>query len=771
MSTRRGVAHLLVTAVAAVTTIGSVGLGATAASATPVVSTPAANAVWYAGETKTITWTADTQTGAYTLQLWTTAATPAKLATIGTGADVTVGTYKWSIPASMTTLVAEDLVVKVVPATGDTITSSSFDLRKPYIGGIHACWGDYLDIVPAVCLPDFNVWSSFSGGGFWLYWGSAGPTGDLVKVDLVRTVDGVATDYPVMKSTPNDGKEYVTIPPKTPGDESWLSPTFTLRITPLLATANPGSTRTFANIAAYTTTLFVRLGGMSHSTSVAAGQKVGIEFGGLEKEGVTRHYLVTAKPVTGDPIVIHNGARPHEPEFTWRPPAAGEYTITITDADKPGKKVTMTDKITATASTEVVRQAAPSDTTATTGQPITLSWQFFDDASDTSANDSYLPVDVNLVNSSGKTVAKIAAGYEGYWDEPRDEFDLFRRWNDGKLIWRPAAKIAPGTYTIKVNRTGSTTTSDQTITIANPTSLTLADLTNTTVEAGEKVALDWTIDGDSEAPVDATLVSTADSTKTFSLAKKVTAGQATVTIPAAVAAGSYTVRVATNEKFGAAKTPFTATKSLTVVDPVLTTTTGAATVKNGATLTISWSYAHHSALPVKLELFAGSATKATLAIEKSAASYRDGGGGTYTWSVPAGLAVGADYTIKATVVGGKSGASDASPVFAVTAPSLTVTDAPFEGGIVYGATVPITWTSDSGVSQNVTVSLVKGTKVVAKLNAKEVTSNGTGTLNWLVPTKFAAGSDYKVRVTDNDVTTLTDDSAAFSIGPNPTTAG
>jgi Ser-Thr-rich glycosyl-phosphatidyl-inositol-anchored membrane family len=336
---------------------------------------------------------------------------------------------------------------------------------------------------------------------------------------------------------------------------------------------------------------------------------------------------------------------------------------------------------------------------------------------------------------------------------------------------------------VQIKRVGTPETSDQTITISNPTAITLAEFSPTTVEPGQQLALDWEISGGSESTVDISLVRGGGDPQPISVARKVGGGRGIVTIPKAAPSGTYTLKVATTEKYGTAKTQLSATRPITIVAPTIGVATSTSSVKNGATLEITWDYGKGSTLPVKLELFKGSAAKAVLVIAKEAPSNRvdpasrwwhepsEDGGGSLVWTVPAGLAAGTDYVVRATVAGVKPAVSVTSSAFTVTAPAVTVTDAPYEGGVVHGQTVPVTWTSDSGVAQNVSVVLLKGTKTVAKLSTKELTENGSGAFTWTVADKLVEGADYKVRVTDNDVPTRTDDSAVFSIGPNPTTLG
>ena len=768
MGFRRGLGSLLsATAVIAGTLVGGSAASATGSFAVTAPADASGNdAVWYTGETKNITWTVDTQTGTYTLELWSTGGSAAKLATIGTGTDITAGTFRWTIPTSLPTLVVEDAVVKVVPATGAVATSDAFDLRRSLINDVNLC-----DSVPewplwwTFCRNAWDLYLASPGDTQYVYWGSAGITGNLVKIDLVR-IAGATTVYPLVKSTANDGQETVVLPTKLTADVGF-DESYRIRVTPLSTVADGRDSGSFP---VWGTTggpsVSISVGHGDQDVTVGAGADVEVMFGG--SAGTSGTYKVEAKPATGKPVVIYSGGSPG-PEYRWRPATAGTYQLVVTDLKNKKLTATATAKVIVTAADDVVRQAAPSDTTATIGQPVTLSWDFFDDGADTEANEVRLPVDINVVNAAGK-VTNIAKAYAGvFWSTapPGHDGPFFPEWHDD-FVWRPSAKLAAGTYTVKINRTGETTTSDQTVTLAQPTTLTTTDFTSATFEAGEKLTIDWTVTEGAEVPVDITLVPSGDG-KTVSLAKKLVSPgtSAVVQIPATTPAGSYALTVTTVDKFGTPAAVLTANEAVTITAPVLTTTV-TATAKNGTAVTINWSYADDSQLPVKLELLQGSGTKVLATIAKSAATAGNGTG-SVTWTIPGKLAAATDYVVQATAIGPKPAPSDLSGALAVTAPTLTVDEDPLAGGVTIGQTVPLEWATETGVAQSVTVSLVQGTKVVAKLDAKEVTANGAGTLAWLATAKLKPGTGFKIRVTDNANPAVTDESTEFAILPNPTT--
>jgi hypothetical protein len=164
------------------------------------------------------------------------------------------------------------------------------------------------------------------------------------------------------------------------------------------------------------------------------------------------------------------------------------------------------------------------------------------------------------------------------------------------------------------------------------------------------------------------------------------------------------------------------------------------TAKNGDTVNVTWT----GSAPVQLDLYAEGATKPAAKITKSAKD------GSFEYVIPAKLAAG-KYTVKATVVGVKPAVTADSGEITIAQPTYTVGE--LAGPWTQGETVTISWTSDgssAGSTSSVTVALVNGTKVT-KIDAKGVTENGAGSVEWVVPAKQAPGTTYKVRVINNNV--------------------
>jgi hypothetical protein len=131
--------------------------------------------------------------------------------------------------------------------------------------------------------------------------------------------------------------------------------------------------------------------------------------------------------------------------------------------------------------------------------------------------------------------------------------------------------------------------------------------------------------------------------------------------------------------------------------------------------------------------------------------------GSHTWNIPSTQAAGSNYKVRVTSVDDTSikDASDAN--FTIEAPpSITVT-AP-NGGETFMAGTPmnITWSS-TGITGNVQIRLLQD-NVSVKVIANSTANDGSHT--WNIPSTQAAGSNYKVRVTSVDDTSIKDASDA-----------
>ena len=187
--------------------------------------------------------------------------------------------------------------------------------------------------------------------------------------------------------------------------------------------------------------------------------------------------------------------------------------------------------------------------------------------------------------------------------------------------------------------------------------------------------------------------------------------------------------------------------------------------KIGDTVAIVWT----GNAPVLIDLWLAGATKATMNVSKAATANADGDN-VLLYKLPAKLVAG-NYTIKASIAGLKGAAIGTSNTIAIAHPVITTTDV--TGPVTAGQSIVVDWTttgSTYGSEIPVTVSLVAGDKATA-LDAKAVTVDGVGALEVLIPAKTAAGTTYKIRVSNNNLKVADgtyDDTTAFTIALNGT---
>lgn len=187
------------------------------------------------------------------------------------------------------------------------------------------------------------------------------------------------------------------------------------------------------------------------------------------------------------------------------------------------------------------------------------------------------------------------------------------------------------------------------------------------------------------------------------------------------------------------------------------------TVTKGQTFTVTPTSASG---PVKLDLVLKGTTKSLGVIAKEADS-----GEEIDYVIPSKLAAGT-YSVIATVVGSKPAVTGTSGDLTVaTYPAITLGDDTVDAlaaGVTTGQSVLIEW--ESAADTGVTVTLLKGT-TETKLNAKELTVDGDGKMTWVASTKLAAGTDYKIRVSNNIDPTVKVESSAFTVTVNTTVVG
>lgn len=209
-------------------------------------------------------------------------------------------------------------------------------------------------------------------------------------------------------------------------------------------------------------------------------------------------------------------------------------------------------------------------------------------------------------------------------------------------------------------------------------------------------------------------------------------------IPAWVSSGSdYTVKISsclTPSVFDVSNADFTISGGSGSTITVLTPNGGENWVK-GTPNTITWTSDVIGNVRISL-------LKNGVQYSLIAASVPNNG--TYTWLIPAGLAIGSDYKVKISSSANSliSDVSDAT-FSLISGGGTTITLTSPNGGESWtaGTSNIITWTSD--VTGNLRITLLKnGIQYAIIAGALP----NTGTYSWLIPAWVVSGADYSVKI-------------------------
>ncbi len=151
----------------------------------------------------------------------------------------------------------------------------------------------------------------------------------------------------------------------------------------------------------------------------------------------------------------------------------------------------------------------------------------------------------------------------------------------------------------------------------------------------------------------------------------------------------------------------------------------------GQPLTIHWT-TNGTVSSVGIALVKGTATTTLVSTVSNT--------GTYTFNVPAGQAIGNDYSIFIYNTA-NANVSAYSPKFNIVNGTISVTNPSSSSEYYSGKTLPITWNS-AGFIPNVGIALVKGTATTTLLSS--LTNSGAYT--YAIPAGQAGSSDYSVFV-------------------------
>ncbi|MGE5416235.1 MAG: Ser-Thr-rich GPI-anchored membrane family protein [Acidobacteriota bacterium] len=165
----------------------------------------------------------------------------------------------------------------------------------------------------------------------------------------------------------------------------------------------------------------------------------------------------------------------------------------------------------------------------------------------------------------------------------------------------------------------------------------------------------------------------------------------------------------------------------------------------GSTHTINWTYKGYPEV-FKLDLYKSGVVTPTIIDANVSAS--TAGNGTYTWTLPMDLPAGY-YALKltSTFPGGECSASSAT----ITVSKVIITS-PLAGNIwAKGSVQTITW-GFGGTPINLRIYLMKGSATVSTLTTSVAGTQGS--FSYTPPATLIAGTDYRIRITDDKGVTL-----------------
>ncbi len=244
----------------------------------------------------------------------------------------------------------------------------------------------------------------------------------------------------------------------------------------------------------------------------------------------------------------------------------------------------------------------------------------------------------------------------------------------------------------------------------------------------------------------------------------------------------FTISSGTTSNTGTTPISESTPSSITVTAP-----NGADTWMRGTTKTVTWDYTGNPGSTMKIVLMKGTTEVGTI---KDSTSIGSGGKGSYTWPISASGTTGSDYkvsvqsisqpTIKDTsdnyfaISSGTSSTPSPTPSPSSSPSSSITVTSPDRGETLKKGTSPqITWEYTGSPGSAVKIELLKGSSVSQTLSAS--TSNDGTFTSWTIPSTFASGTDYRIRITSTTNTAITDTSNNYftitsgtSSTPSPT---
>jgi hypothetical protein len=262
--------------------------------------------------------------------------------------------------------------------------------------------------------------------------------------------------------------------------------------------------------------------------------------------------------------------------------------------------------------------------------------------------------------------------------------------------------------------------------------------------AGASLDISWASSLEGNVQIDLLKNGTVDTAISSSTAND---GSLTWTIPANQTPGSdYRVRITSLSD--PTKT-VTSAADFTINAFVLNSPDGGTSYFAGTPLDIAWE--SDMGGNVQIDLLKNGSVDSTI-------SSNTANDGSFTWTIPASQAPGADYRVRITSLSSPTSVTTSAADFTINAIILNTPD----GGGSYFAGTPLDISWESGMGGNVQIDLLKNGSVDSTISS---TTANDGSFTWTIPASQDPGADYRVRISSLSVPNRTITSAAdFTIG-------
>jgi hypothetical protein len=204
------------------------------------------------------------------------------------------------------------------------------------------------------------------------------------------------------------------------------------------------------------------------------------------------------------------------------------------------------------------------------------------------------------------------------------------------------------------------------------------------------------------------------------------------TIPSGLATGNdFRIRITSTTNPAISDT---SNSNFTIGGSIIATSPNGGEIFRGTTLPITWTSSGNVGSYVKIDLL-----KAGTVLTLASGTPNDG---SFSWTIPSGLATGNDYKIRITSTTNPAISDTSNSNFTITG-SIVVTYPNGGESWIRSTTPTITWTSSGIVGTHVKIELLKAGTVLTLASG----TPNDGSSSWTIPSGLTTGTDCRIRIT------------------------